>query len=825
MAEIKAIKISGFRGINSYLPLNFEKGNSVRSMVIYGRNGTGKSSITDAWEWFHTEKIEHLRREGAGPSSYPNINAQAGKTFVEIIFSNKELGTIRLSYDNTRITKPIINGPIVKFRSLAPHPCHIRFEDLTRFVYLTKAEKFDALAQLMGFMPQVEMQKAFRRVSRNFLEIVDDKKKECNSTKDRLKKITLVDDITNEKFLENMNKCLERHGIAPAISIDDLRAKQSKLNNLVVNDPRTTRVNLLETVSLMLKKPSITEREFLPLLDDYIASIHSLLNDEKEVSKLLLLDLYEQGEKVLSQLGEHGEKIFSKTLLAGNTVDVCPLCGQTYDGDLSSHISVELKGLRKLKQARDDIEKKRKNTQSKLPQQNNFSVCFAQYENKLDELDESFALRLSEQTVSLIENEISSIRRTLNQRVDHVNQASLMELIGHVNSIKDHLASFDEQRLNLINKMDSELSNADPEDKTRIKLVEDNNKFSQAIDLWYELSTIETHLEFLQQVSLNFIDIVEDYVKKSIENVESRFATISQDVKTYFEILEQDTKGLTGAVLKLLPEDDRAVELQIDFHGEAIYPAYKYLSESQLNSFGLSIFLASTKYFNANFKFIILDDIINSFDGYKRPRIIQLLKQEFDNHQILLLTHDNVWCDRLFEAFPLSVKKRFTRWEFNHGPFELDGSTPIEKIQQYIDDDEPVEAGRNMGPYLERQLQDLGENFEILVKYNRLNEYTLAPLLERFMARVKEKLGSNHPLYIAASNLNAESGFRNLCAHWKNPAIQLTKEEMKQVMEKWLEIEKLARCKDNSCLEWAAYESVSSTFVCPCGKTRLRKTK
>ena len=107
MPEIKEFRISGFRGVRGVFPLSFVKGNSIRSMVIYGRNGTGKSSITDAWEWFHTERIVHLSREGAGPSSYPHKNAGDGETYIEIEFKNNELGLIRLTYDNKRITKPV----------------------------------------------------------------------------------------------------------------------------------------------------------------------------------------------------------------------------------------------------------------------------------------------------------------------------------------------------------------------------------------------------------------------------------------------------------------------------------------------------------------------------------------------------------------------------------------------------------------------------------------------------------------------------------------------------------------------------------------------
>ncbi len=347
--------------------------------------------------------------------------------------------------------------------------------------------------------------------------------------------------------------------------------------------------------------------------------------------------------------------------------------------------------------------------------------------------------------------------------------------------------------------------------------------YGAALSLWDEIRKTGETLGNFERTCGKTKEIVEDYIQSSISNVQHRFETISDDVRDFFEILERDTEGLKGAALKLLTDEDRAVELQIDFHGEPIYPAYKYLSESQLNSFGLSVFLASAKYFNAGFKFIILDDIINSFDGYKRPRICELLKKKFSQHQILLLTHDNVWRDRLFEAFPASIKKRFVRWELNHGPIDSDGFTPLEEIQKMVDDDKPVQAGSLMGPFLERQFQEFGEKFEVMVKYNRRNEYTLNPLLDRFKVRVKEKLGKNHVFVKAVQNLYNDTGFRNLCAHWKSPDIQLTMEEMNAVVKKWKEIEKLARCGEPECLNWLAYDNSISGFICPCGTTMLIK--
>ena len=822
MAEIKEIRISGFRGIKACLPLNFEKSNSVRSMIIYGRNGTGKSSITDAWEWLQTEKIEHLRREGAGVSSYPHKFSEDGDTYIEIDFVKEKLGTVKLEYDFSRVTMPKASGNIEEFRDLVPHPCFIRFEDLTRFVYLTKTEKFDALARLMGFMPQVELQKSFRRVLRNFGDFIDDEKRELSGLVKRLKATIDIEDISKEEFLLKMNEILKQNEIDIAPAIIDLPVGGDKLNEMVVNDPKAKALSNLKSISSVVNKNE-TETDCLRLARKLISDIQKFLDAEQEFSKLLLLELYEHGEKVVSQVDEDGIRVFSAKSETGELLDLCPLCGQVCDDDLLSHITKELKNLRKLKESRDNLDEERKELLENLPPKGTYQLSFEQLGDDKQTYQEKFPLENIKIFGEEVEGLIQKLDKQFGVRVDRFSDALVGEIETTLTEAEEKLTIFIKAKNDLNIVLEKEISELEKGSDNREKLVSDNSKFELAIKLWEEIQQTRENISNYERTFSGTEEIVEDYIQSSISNVKKRFETISDDVRDFFEILEKDTEGLKGASLRLLTDEDRAVELQVDFHGDQIYPAYKYLSESQLNSFGLSVFLASAKFFNSDFNFIILDDIINSFDGYKRPRICELLKQKFSDHQILLLTHDKVWKQRLSKAFQSSVKKKFIRWELNHGPIYVDGLTPLEKIQKLIDNDDPVAAGSLMGLFLERQFQELGEKFEVMVKYNRLNQYTLAPLADRFRVRAQKKLGKDHDFVKAIQDLNDEIGFRNLCAHWKNPAIQLTMEEMNSIVEKWKKIEKMARCQEPKCLEWLEYDRSISGFVCPCGKTKLVK--
>ena len=62
MLKINKISIENFRGIKSPVIIDFIKGGRPTSALIYGRNGTGKSSIVDAWEWLINSKISNTYR-------------------------------------------------------------------------------------------------------------------------------------------------------------------------------------------------------------------------------------------------------------------------------------------------------------------------------------------------------------------------------------------------------------------------------------------------------------------------------------------------------------------------------------------------------------------------------------------------------------------------------------------------------------------------------------------------------------------------------------------------------------------------------------------
>jgi len=264
------------------------------------------------------------------------------------------------------------------------------------------------------------------------------------------------------------------------------------------------------------------------------------------------------------------------------------------------------------------------------------------------------------------------------------------------------------------------------------------------------------------------------------------------------------------------------VVLEVMFHGDPVNPAYKYLSESQLNSFGLAVFLESATHFNKDCQFLILDDVVNSFDAYKRPLVIELIKNHFKDRQILLMTHDRFWRELLHRSLPSWKKTDFTNYTFGIGPSVSPGMHTLEKVENALKRDEPDEACRTLYQYLEDVLQEACERLECELKFSRRNEYTLETLLDRLRVRANEKLKGDHPLTLAVAELYRSNAYRNWATHCKNPQTPIHRDEVKGVLKKWKAVEAQLFCQDVNCFEIPRYDG-NASFVCACGKTRLTK--
>lgn len=115
-------------------------------------------------------------------------------------------------------------------------------------------------------------------------------------------------------------------------------------------------------------------------------------------------------------------------------------------------------------------------------------------------------------------------------------------------------------------------------------------------------------------------------------------------------IVKLDYPGSTYAKATL-ELTGRAIIPEIEFNGRKVDQHQEFLNEARLTALGLSIFLAAVSLADANpadpdpLRLLVLDDVLIGLDLNNRLPLLELLRKEFPQHQILLLTHDLVWFD------------------------------------------------------------------------------------------------------------------------------------------------------------------------------------
>ena len=146
--RIKSIQLAWFRGAAA--PVSLEP--NCKSMVVYGENGSGKSSFVDAVEYvLKGGSIEHLRTEYSGTRQVNAIlnthKPENDKTELRIKFQNEsELKTVVNPTGSSKSS----GAEDIAIGTWEYRQTILRQNEVSEFIHDTKGEKYSALLPLFG---------------------------------------------------------------------------------------------------------------------------------------------------------------------------------------------------------------------------------------------------------------------------------------------------------------------------------------------------------------------------------------------------------------------------------------------------------------------------------------------------------------------------------------------------------------------------------------------------------------------------------------------------------------------------------------------------
>ncbi len=802
--KLKQIDIKGLRGIKESLSLELNG----KSVVLYGDNGMGKSSISDAIEWFYTNKVAHLsgteidlKDALRNASLEEDFVSEATLKFIKksVFDTGKSLfyKKGKLEQDYT-VKSDEIRDYLVKSKE---ENLLLRYKSLNDFVDITKGDKLKYLSDIIGFSDVTKKKEVLRKA---FTSIKTEIKNQNFEGQINGQKAILIDKIGAAVSQNNDLFEIIKTKIAPLKtkikieSIEDIDALlkhlKSATNEKLLKENTFLEKNQTGLIGLQSEVITINTH-----YDTYYDEFQKIAADVEGIIKIYIGDLLKSGDKVIKKF--HKE-------------ESCPLCLQPKGKDeLRTEIAERLKEI-------EEAEKKLKAFQKAQELIKSISI----------ERIKRIELLLFEPLFKFPENEeLKKYLESIKGKLKVIETASLVkpssgDKIQDSKSIAFNVSDFLflDDLAERIKKLKETIKK---DNKTEIYA-----NISASKDAFLKIKALEKEKKILEKQSSSLSIIYNEFIKVQKEGLENFIDSFSSKINEYYQYMNPDEPFQEIKIVTMGEDDElNGITIEYKYNGNWVSPPQKYFSESHLNCFGISFFLASVDAFNDVNEFIVLDDVISSFDSNHRKRFAELLFEKFSKRQIILLTHEEEWFRNFVK--PLAKKKGWLvneiKWTEAKGThFEESKADIKSRIEKKLSESEVDGLGNPIRQYLESSLKEICMNLDVKVSFrpNEINEKRMPDeLINELKSRIKSKSKDLKEYYPTIERVANSSILGNLLSHNNpfNPKIG----DLKAFWADIQEMENIFYCQEDDCRKTAVsyrnLDTVANEIRCGgCGKTK-----
>ena len=203
--RLRRVAVEAFRGVPEKWDVGFPGG---RSLVVWGDNGAGKSTIADALEWYFTGRIDFLGHEGR-ERAIRHVGASTARRTSVTIETDGDLGGQQVL---ERVSSPWVGRRV-------PDNLVLRGRTLADFVEKPKAEKYRALAVILGLEDIDRLRRDVQTVRNQLEEAATAKATERRQAASALRPD--LGTVDEDRLLERIRERAVAAGMSPPASLDD----------------------------------------------------------------------------------------------------------------------------------------------------------------------------------------------------------------------------------------------------------------------------------------------------------------------------------------------------------------------------------------------------------------------------------------------------------------------------------------------------------------------------------------------------------------------------------------------------------------------------
>ncbi len=809
---VSSISISGVKGVLNRageFELGYKKEKPV-SIAIFGPNGCGKSGYADAIEYMFSldGEVKHLGKGGAdselgGKHAIPHVLAEEKGIApeVSIEFINTE------TRDRLFAKRPIQTGRVDPRPGeidtvLAQAPAYniLRQHDLRHFVVdMSPSEKFSEFSQWIG------------------IEDIDNILTHLKTTQNTLKNAGLDREIS--EHLDSI-----RSHTLEAVSTFDLQGilnwctaeAEKHLEKFTPQDVAKTIPELIELLNkrreeIVQQSKGARAVQTKRQLGEKAGALPSII---RKLESTFSQSLKAEQDRDQAQ-SEASQSVFrevwqaAQDLLNSEKPKVCPVCQTPWEktkvgslDDACVALSVSLDEL-----AEFEAVSKR---------------CLTERKNLQD-------------TLTALDSGLLQV----NQLAETLSLPQVVSQASQLHTTCEQMMKSDKNLQELTSQFTNFYSSCDQFVHTQIPQALDSMPEEVASQVTLPIGTSIANLQALNEA----IQKIETLQRReaAVREVEQQFGQVADEIRTQAKALTEDAVALLRSeveyIYKQIYPDEavphvhigidaakRDLTFRVSFHSDdRVVPPAGYLSESQINTLGLALFLSAVRRFNKTFPFLVLDDIVSSYDADNRARIVDLLAEYMQGFQIFLTTHDERFFTHLKQRLQSENWRfdRITGYEFDLGPRRESEIVTCDEISRLINDGDSQIAGNAVRQYMEDWFDEMCAKYDAYTPHKRgPHDYqrTLFDYWEPFLTRVKT-LNPRFKDIVFTSNaykrLSAVSIINYYSHYQANPYAWPAIGDVKYVWENFIEFTKLFCCC--SCGKLLKFNSDKNRLYCICG--------
>ena len=808
---VTKINIQGIKGVlNRSGDFNLCKKGKAKSIAIFGRNAHGKSGYADAIEYLFSAdgEVEHLGKgsadsEQGGKHALPHVLADEKGITPQISVSfyedfTKETFTVsRIVNTGRNDFRPTeLNSLLEK----APAYRVLRQHDLRRFVVdLAPGQKFEEFARWIGLSRATTVLKNLTTVQGTLKNSTVDREinERLQSIKDHTSGKVIDFDISlllgwcNTEISKHIEQTTPISTVSDILTaIDSLRVKRESL----ISKTQIARTYLEDLSSVFSKEDSLLS--ILTKNVDIAFDIEQIRDDLKEKAKDCIF------QEVWGS---------AKTFLEAQPVLNCPVCQTPWNSTVAKSQDSAIITLRESLNTLSALnEKDYKLNQSVELIKNNFhdlGSIFQEISNNACLL----SLDVIEATSADLYEKTTNFHKTLTSII--LSRKSILNCIEKCRELA-------------LNTIPSALINTKQNQgsPTTDEIDELINHFQGISETINRLEILHKQQESIRSIEREFIKIADKIRNETKEVADNAVDALKDDVQNIYKKIHPG-EAVPNVFIRL-NTTEKTLTIRVNFHSnERVVPPGGYLSEAQINTLGLALFLSSVRLFNKDFPFVFLDDIVSSYDADCRARIVDVLAEDMSKFQIFLTTHDERFYTHLRGRLEREdwAFERLSGYDFENGPRrESDNLAPEQIIELIGQGDEKI-AGNAVRQFVEDWFDTMCEKYSVNTPHRKgQREYkrTLFDFWDPFVARL-ESVKSDFGRYVLFSVTfkRLQGGLMPIinyyCHNQTNPYEWAAIGDVEYLWDAFFEFSELFKCA--TCNKTLQYHFYEQRFYCTCG--------